>query len=148
MTENPKAHEVRLSDDLVAKCTDWAADVVAHYRSGDVLQAMPWTRNQMTEEQCQQWLASRKEAGLKIDINTCELGRWYANDCDPYNLRTDLAEEMYQIGTNRFVRSAESCGWVHEGDLPSDKLKAMYDRIYREYAEYVAAEKKAAASAP
>ena len=102
----------------------------------------------MTAEERQQWLASRKEAGLKINIETCELGRWPANDCDPYGIKVDLNKEIYvQIGTNRFVRSAESRGWVCEDDLPLDKCKAMYDRIHREYAEYVAAQNKATASA-
>jgi hypothetical protein len=91
-TTNPKAHVVRLPDDVIAKCSSYAADVAARY-GGDDLHAMPWTRDQMTDEECQQWLASRKEAALKIDIETCELGRWAANDFDPYGLRTDLTEE-------------------------------------------------------
>jgi hypothetical protein len=39
-----------------------------------------------------------------------------------------------QVGTNRFVRGPHSRGWVWEGDLPVQKGKAMYDRIYREAA--------------
>ena len=74
----------------------------------------------------------RKEAGLKIDIETCELGWWYGYDCDPYGARPDLPEEMQQVGRNRFVRSPESHRWVHEGDLPEAKVKAMYQRIDRE----------------
>jgi hypothetical protein len=134
-TTNPKAHVVRLPDDVIAKCSSYAADVAARY-GGDDLHAMPWTRDQTTDEECQQWLASRKEAALKIDIETCELGRWAANDFDPYGLRTDLTEEMYQIGTNRFIRSPDSGGWVCEDDLPLDKLNAMYDRIHREADTY------------
>jgi hypothetical protein len=30
MTEHAKAHVVRLPDDLIAKCKDWAAKVAAH----------------------------------------------------------------------------------------------------------------------
>jgi hypothetical protein len=52
--------------------------------------------------------------------------------------RQTLNEEMRQVGTNRFVRSAESRGWVHEGDLPLEKGRAMYDRIKREYAQWQA----------
>jgi hypothetical protein len=134
-TQDRKSRLVQLPDDLIAKCKDWAAKVAAHYGSGDVLQAMPWTRHLMTPEERQEWLASRKEAGLKIAIETCELGRWPANDCDPYEIKIDLDPDIYvQVGTNRFVRSPESNGWVHEGDLPSAKAKAMYDRIYREAA--------------
>jgi hypothetical protein len=132
MTEDPKAPVVHLSDELIAKCEDWAAKVAAHYGSGDVLHAMPWTRDQMTPEEMQEWVASRKEAGRQIDIATCELGRWYAYDADPYGADPDLPEEMQQVGTNRFVRSPESRGWVCEDDLPLDKVEAMYDRIHRE----------------
>ncbi len=37
------------------------------------MQMMPWTRDLMTSEEMRQWVASREEAGLKIDIETCEL---------------------------------------------------------------------------
>jgi hypothetical protein len=46
---------------------------------------------------------------------------------------------MDQIGTNRWVRSPESRGWVNEGDLPPAKAGAMYDRITREAALWYAA---------
>jgi hypothetical protein len=39
---------------------------------------------------------------------------------------------MKQIGTNRWVRSRESCGWINEEDLPLEKVKAIYPRIERE----------------
>jgi hypothetical protein len=97
---------------------------------------MPWTRDLMTPKEMQQWVASREEAALKIDIETCELGCWYAYDCDPYGARPDLPEEMKQIGTNRFVRSAESRGWVCEDDLPPATIEAMYERIHREADTY------------
>jgi len=100
------------------------------------MQRMPWTRNLMTPEEMQRWVASREKAGLKIDIETCELGCWYAYDCDPYGARPDLPEEMKQIGTNRFVRSAESRGWVCEDDLPLASVEAMYERIHREADTY------------
>jgi hypothetical protein len=131
---------VRLSADLIERCEAYGRDVVAFYRrNGDRVSAMPWTSDQMTDEELRQWLASRAEAGRKIDIETCELGRWHANDCDPYGIREmlgELNEEMFQIGTNRFVRSVDSNGWVHEGDLPGDKGCAMYDRIHREWEAY------------
>jgi hypothetical protein len=40
--------------------------------------------------------------------------------------------ELIQIGTNRFVRSPNSRGWIYEGALPIAKGHAMYDRIERE----------------
>ena len=102
-------HRVRLPSDLIAKCDAFAAEIVAHYSSGDPMQALPWGAGHlMTLEEFQQWVASREEAGLKIDIETCELGWWYGYDCDPYGARPDLPEEMQQVGRNRFVRSPES----------------------------------------
>jgi hypothetical protein len=95
----------------------------------DEIQRMPWTRDLMAPQEFQQWLASRKDAGARVDIETCELGHWAAYDCDPYGARPDLPEEMQQIGTNRFVRSPESRGWVWEGDLSSDACRAMYERL-------------------
>jgi hypothetical protein len=96
---------------------------------------MPWTSDLMTSEEFRQWIASRKAAGREVDIETCELGRWYAYDADPYccDDNTTLNEEMRQVGTNRFVRTPESRGWVHEGDLPLASVEAMYQRITREY---------------
>src|SRR3974390_1464594 len=105
----------------------------------DEMKRMPWTRDLMTLEEFQLGVGSREEAGLKIDIETCELGRWYAWDLDPYGIREalgDLPEECKQTGTNRFVRSPESRGWVHEGDLPAASASAMYERIYREANTY------------
>ena len=40
---------------------------------------------------------------------------------------------MQQIGTNRWVRSAESRGWINGSDLPPEMVGVMYDRIHREY---------------
>jgi hypothetical protein len=87
----------------------------------DEMQRMPWTRHLMKADELQRWVASRKEAGRVIDIETCELGRWRAHDCDVYGVR-DLPPEMQQIGTNRYVRSPTSNGWINEGDLPVEKF--------------------------
>src|SRR5438445_9038993 len=112
-----KMTPMRLPDELVAKTNDWAARMVAHYRSnGDPITAMPWTSDLMTLEEFKAWVASRDEAGRTIDIETCELGYWAAHDADPYGLHEALGEEFYpQIGTNRFVRGPHSRGWVWEG---------------------------------
>jgi hypothetical protein len=98
----------------------------------DEINRLPWTRDLMTLDEFAQWVASRKEAGAAIDIETCELGRWYAYDLDPYGTR-DLLDEEQQVGTNRWVRSPQSRGWINEEDLPLEKFKAMYARISREY---------------
>jgi hypothetical protein len=104
----------------------------------DEIQRMPWTRHLMTEDELQRWVASRKEAGRIIDIETCELGKWYAYDCDVYGVR-DLPPEMRQVGTNRYVRLPESNGWINEEDLPVEKFRAMYDRIHREFEAWACA---------
>jgi hypothetical protein len=72
---------------------------------------------------------NRQAAGRLIDIETCELFRMSACDDDPYDIK--LAPYP-QWGTNRFVRSQDSDGWIHEGDLPVEKGRAMYARIERE----------------
>jgi hypothetical protein len=79
----------------------------------DEMQRMPWTRHLKKADELQRWFASRKEAGRVIDIETCELGRWGAYDCDVYGVR-DLPPEMQQIGANRYVRSPTSDGWINE----------------------------------
>ena len=120
------------------------------FEDDDGINRMPWTHRQITIAEFEQWVASRKEAGRGIDIEICERAAWPAYDCDPYGLRErkgDLPEEMQQVGTNRFVRSPESSGWIWEGDLPVEKAKAMYDRIHREYEAYKALEKQFAAAA-
>jgi hypothetical protein len=109
----------------------------------DEMTRMPWTRDGMTLAEFEQWVATREEAGRDIDIETCELGRWAALDMDPYGIMEARGEEPYpQVGTNRFVRSPESRGWVWEGDLPPEKGKAMYDRIHRDYEGFQVLEKK------
>jgi hypothetical protein len=99
----------------------------------DEMTEMPWTRDRMTLAEFEQWVATREEAGRDIDIETCEVRSWYAIDMDPYGIKKARGEEPYeQIGTNRFVRSPESRGWVWEADLPREKAHALYDRIHRE----------------
>lgn len=130
-------HIVTLPADLIEEVMDWATKLVARYRSGDPLQAMPWTRDQMSDDQLRAFLASRKEAASKIDIETCEIGCWYANaNGDPYEIRSMLAEEDHldkgYSDRFNFVRSPDSGGWICEGDLPKEKGIALYDRIHRE----------------
>jgi hypothetical protein len=131
MTDN-----IKLPPELVDKCWDYASKMVEHYsNSGDRITAMPWTRDQLSADELRAWLASRKEAGRNIDIETCELGWWYTQDADPYGIYRALGEfneAMYQVGRNRFVRSPDSQGWVCEDDLPIEKFCAMQERVERE----------------
>jgi hypothetical protein len=131
---------VQIPDHWIEKCLDFARRMVAHY-SGPGVHNMPWSRDEMTDDQLRAWLASRKDVGLEIDIETCEIGRWPANaNGDPYGIREMLGEEDHlekgYTDKFNFVRSPDSNGWVCEGDLPVEKARAMYDRIHREWEAY------------
>jgi hypothetical protein len=83
----------------------------------------------------EQWLAVRKEAGLKIDPATAEV-RWnYAESFDPYGLGLDLPDEYRQsIGRESFARSPGTDIWVWFGDLPKETEKALWAMHGRELA--------------
>ena len=68
---SPKPVTVRLSNAEIARCED--LHVVAPYSTGGIT-AMPWSRDELTLDQFEAWVASRQEAGRSIDIETCELG--------------------------------------------------------------------------
>ena len=72
-----------------------------------------------------EWLATRKEAGLKIDPQTAEVMWTYAFTMDPYGVHTDLSDEEKQIGRAYFARSPANDIWVQYGDLPDETLRAL-----------------------
>jgi hypothetical protein len=118
---------------------EWVQLAMAYQTPSKKMHEMPFTHLLMTPKGFEQWIASRKEAGSKINIETCELGRWNARDFDPYGFlvsRGELPEIMMQFGWNRFVRSPESNGWISADDLPEEKVAAMYNRIHREAVAY------------
>ena len=84
--------------------------------------------DQMTVEQ---WLATRKEAGLKIDPETAEVDWTYALTLDPYGVYRDLPEEYQQVGREYFARSPGSDIWVNFGDLPEATEKALWEKHKR-----------------
>jgi hypothetical protein len=95
------------------------------------------TRDQLTRDELRQWLASRKDAGRLIDIETCTILKTGACDDDPYGIREMLGENPYdQRGSNFFVCSPDGDGWIWEGDLPSEKHQALYARLKREANTY------------
>jgi hypothetical protein len=81
--------------------------------------------DQMTVEQ---WLATRKEAGLYIDPETAEVDWTYAQTLDPYGVHPDLPEECRQVGREYFARSPGSDIWVNFGDLPDHTRDALWKR--------------------
>jgi hypothetical protein len=130
--------EIELPPDWIEECDAFAREMVAHYRSGDKLQCMPWTLDQFSDQEIRQWLAERETMARKIDVRTCEIGIWYVNELDEYGIRTALGEfdpDLHCICVNRwlFVRSPDSNGWVSKADLPSASVKALYERIKREH---------------
>lgn len=75
-----------------------------------------------------EWLAGRKEAGLKIDSETALIHWHWADVCDPYGL---LPEQQKSgcIGREYFARSPDSDDWVNFGDLPKATADALWKRL-------------------
>ena len=82
----------------------------------------------------EQWLAIRKEAGLKIDPETAEVGWHYARTFDPYCLDLPDLPEEYNIGRVYFASSPGSDIWVWFGDLPKATREALWKRHSRKLA--------------
>jgi hypothetical protein len=85
--------------------------------------------NALEEEQLpvEQWLAIRKEAGLKIDPATAELSWGWGYILDPYGVY-DLSDEERCAGRTYFARAPGSDIWVEFRDLPDATRKAMWAR--------------------
>jgi hypothetical protein len=88
------------------------------------------TENQKTE--LEEWLAIRKEAGLKIDPETAEVFWSYEVLGDPYGLYPD--RENLGVGRHSFACSPGSDIWVWFGDLPEATEKALWDKHKRKLA--------------
>jgi len=78
----------------------------------------------------EQWLAIRKEAGLKIDPETAEVDWGYGLTLDPYGVRDEweLPEEFHQVGREYWARAPGSDVWVHFGDLPKTVREKIWAR--------------------
>jgi hypothetical protein len=79
----------------------------------------------------EQWLAIRKEAGLKIDPETAEVYWTYGQTLDPYGVcdEWELPEEFDQIGREHFARAPGSDIWVHFRDLPETVRTKVWARL-------------------
>jgi hypothetical protein len=82
----------------------------------------------MFDEDVQRLLASRREAGLKIDPETAEVSWEYGQDMDPYGVYSDLPEECQLVGRQYFARSPGSDIWVHFRDLPDETREVLWER--------------------
>jgi hypothetical protein len=74
-----------------------------------------------------QWLAIRKEAGLKLDPESAEVEWCYAQTLDPYGVDPDLPEQCQQIGREYFARSPASDVWVNFRDLSKTIRDALWN---------------------
>ena len=80
----------------------------------------------MTENfDIQQWLAVRKEEGLRIDPQTAEVMWKYAQVLDPYDI-LEIPEEHYCVGREYFARCPGSDIWVWFGDLPEETANTLW----------------------
>jgi hypothetical protein len=65
-------------------------------------------REPAKEMSVEQWLATRKEAGLKIDPKTAQVTCWYTYTLDPYGIHPDLPAELQQVSRSYFACSPEN----------------------------------------
>jgi hypothetical protein len=93
------------------------------------------TANEMSLDKFRAWVAGRKAAGERINIETCEAAWHHGNVLDPYGLRAAMGEKMEgedwgpTYGRLYFYRSSESDGWVEQGDLPKGLGLEVYARL-------------------
>ena len=83
-------------------------------------------------EEKMRWEDARREAGKRIDIETCEITQFRLGFPDVYGIGLP---NLSCSQTNLFVRSSEEDGWVYKGDLPEEKQKAFDARRSRERAQ-------------
>jgi hypothetical protein len=81
------------------------------------------------KKEVEEWLAIRKEAGLKINPDTAEVLWDYAPTLDPYGVYDDLPEECRDVGRQYFARSPGTDVWVSFCDLP----KATRDALWKKH---------------
>ena len=72
----------------------------------------------MTDDEREEFIKIRKQAGLKIDPETAEVASWHVDMQNPYGLYP-TAEE-YCVGWGHFARAPGSDIWVSFHDLPEE----------------------------
>jgi hypothetical protein len=80
------------------------------------------------EPTVEQWLAIRKEEGLKIDPETAEVFWDHREMEDPYCVDPDLSEKGDQVGREYFARSPGSDIWVCFRDLPEGTASSLWEK--------------------
>ena len=86
-------------------------------------------KEEAVEMTIEEFLAIRKEAGLKIDPETAEVMWTYAQTLDPYEVYPDLPEECQQFEREYFARSPGSDIWVEFRDLPEATRDALWQKL-------------------
>jgi len=87
-----------------------------------------------TNDEVEEWLATRKREALKIDPETAEVTWWYAQTADPYGVDPTLPDEYQQIGRESFACRPGSDIWVWFGDLPDTSKKRLWEKHRRDLA--------------
>ena len=72
----------------------------------------------------EEWLAIRREAGLRIDPATAKVTWCWAQVMDPYGVLPRRPEAVC-VGRQYFARSPESDVWVSFHDLPEATVHAL-----------------------
>jgi len=75
----------------------------------------------------EEWLAIRKEAGLRIDPATAKVVCLYAQLVDPYGIYPHDPEANCVV-RQYFARAPESDVWVNFVDLPEATVDALRER--------------------
>ena len=81
----------------------------------------------------EQWLAVRKEAGLKIDPETAEVDWDYGQTLDPYGVldEWELPEEFHQVGREYWARSPEATSGLISAICPIRVRRKALDEASR-----------------
>lgn len=83
---------------------------------------------QKERDKTQRWLAIRKKAARQIDPGTAEVDWCYGQVLDPYGIKPEPPEELWQVGREYFARSPGSKIWVWFGDLPRSTERALWEK--------------------
>lgn len=86
------------------------------------------TLSQKFDAAREEWLATRKQAGLEIDPEIAEVTWTYAQTLDPYGVYPELPEEYQQIGREYFARDPRGEVWVSFRDLPDTTREALWQQ--------------------
>ena len=93
------------------------------------MKGIPIRESETKKRTKKQWLAVRKEAGLKIDPETAEVFWEYGYVIDPYGVHDDLTDEEKCIGRNYFARSPGSDVSVSFDYLRAAVCERLWERL-------------------